>query len=319
MEVGFSLEDIGYVGSGLSRPECVLATRAGSLFTCDWRHGIAETRPDGSTRLIGSAALIADGLSPNGIAMRPDGSFLFANLGDAGGVWHVDRDGRLAPFLTRVDSMDLPATNFVLIDAEDRVWISVSTTHRDHKLTATRDDGLVVLVDKRGARIVADHLVWTNETRVSPDREYLWVNETFAGRTTRFRLAENGDLSGRYTVVEHAAGSFPDGLAFDVDGAAWIICVVTNRLLRVAADLSVSVVLEDYSRAHLDAVMAALASGTLTRDLVYHNTGRRMLNQSSLAFGGPDLKTLFMGSISGDRIATLPMPVAGVAPRHWRW
>lgn len=319
MSASLCLEDIGFIGAGLNRPECVLATQAGSLFTCDWRHGIAETRLDGSTRLIGNAGLIADGFRPNGIALRRDGSFLFANLGDAGGVWHLDRDGRLAPFLTRVDGVDLPATNFVLIDAENRTWISVSTTHRDHKLTATRDDGLIVLVDERGARIVADHLVWTNETRVSPDRKYLWVNETFVGRTTRFRLAENGDLSGRDTVVEHAVGSFPDGLAFDVDGAAWIICVVTNRLLRIAADLSVSVVLEDYSRNHLEAVITALAAGALTRDLVYHNTGRRMLNQSSLAFGGPDLKTLFMGSISGDRIATLAMTVAGMAPSHWSW
>ncbi len=313
------IPDIGFVGAGLNRPECVLATRSGSLFTCDWRRGIAETRPDGGTVLIGADTLIADGFRPNGIALRRDGSFLFANLGAAGGVWHLTRDGRLSPFLTRVDGIDLPAANYVLLDAEDRVWVSISTLHLDHKLTATRDDGIIVLVDRRGARIVADRLVWTNETRVSPDRRHLWVNETFVGRTTRFRLAGDGSLSGRETVVEHARGTFPDGLAFDADGAAWIICVVTNRLIRVAPDLSHSVVLEDFSPDHLDAVMAAIEAGDLTRDLVYRNTGRRMLNQSSLAFGGPDLKTLHMGSISGERIATLSMPVAGLAPVHWDW
>jgi sugar lactone lactonase YvrE len=314
-----TIEQIDFVGAGLNRPECVLATAAGSLFTCDWRRGIAETLPGGGVNLIGSDKLIADGFRPNGIALRRDGSFLFANLGAAGGVWQLTRNGVLAPFLTEVDGVTLPAVNFVLIDDEERVWISVSTLHRDHKLTATRDDGIIVLADRRGARIVADGLIWTNETRVSPDRRHLWVNETFVGRTTRFRLAGDGSLSDRETVAEYPRGTFPDGLAFDVTGAVWIVCVVTNRLIRVAPDLSHQIVLEDFDPAHLDAVMAALEADDLTRDLVYRNTGRRMLNHSSLAFGGPDLRTLYLGSISGDRIARLAMPIAGVPPSHWRW
>ena len=320
-DAGFrpSFEDIGFVGAGLNRPECVLATAAGSLFTCDWRRGIAETLPDGTVDLIGNDNLIADGFRPNGIALRRDGSFLFANLGAAGGVWQLTRDGVLSPFLTEVDGIALPAVNFVLVDDEERVWISVSTLHRDHKLTATRDDGVIVLVDRHGARIVAGELIWTNETRISPDRRHLWVNETFAGRTTRFRLAADGGLSNREIVANYPRGTFPDGLAFAVDGAVWIVCVVTNRLIRVAPDLSYEIVLEDFDPAHLDAVMAALAAGELTRDLVYRNTGRRMLNHSSLAFGGPDLKTLYLGSISGDRIATLAVPAAGVPPSHWHW
>ena len=320
-EAGFrpSLEQIGFVGAGLNRPECVLATAAGSLFTCDWRRGIAETLPSGGANLIGSDKLIADGFRPNGIALRRDGSFLFANLGAAGGVWQLTRDGVLSPFLTEVDGVALPTVNFVLVDNEERVWISVSTLHRDHKLTATRDDGVIVLADQRGARIVAGELIWTNETRISPDRRHLWVNETFVGRTTRFRLAADGALLGRETVAEYPRGTFPDGLAFDTEGAVWIICVVTNRLIRVAPDLSYEIVLEDFDPTHLDTIMAALDAGDLTRDLVYRNTGRRMLNHSSLAFGGSDLKTLYLGSISGDRIATLAMPVTGVPPSHWHW
>jgi len=313
------LTDVGFVGSGLERPECVLATASGSLFSCDWRTGVAETRPDGSTRLFGSKQLIADGFRPNGIALRRDGSFLFANLGAAGGVWRLARDGTVTPFLTEVDGIALPAVNFVLIDEADRVWISVSTLHHDHKLTHDRADGIIVLADARGARIVADGLVWTNETRVSPDGRHLWVNETFVGRTTRFRLGSDGALTARETVVTHERGTFPDGLAFDAEGALWVVCVVTNRLIRIAPDLSHRVVLEDFDPAHLAQVLDALDAGALTRDLVYRNSAATLLNHSSLAFGGPDLKTLHLGSISGDRFATLRMPVAGLPPTHWHW
>jgi sugar lactone lactonase YvrE len=313
------LTDLGFVGSGLNRPECVLAAASGSLFSCDWRTGIAETRADGTTQLIGSEKLIADGFRPNGIAIRRDGSFLFANLGAAGGVWRLTRNGELSPFLTEVDGVALPSVNFVLVDAADRVWISVSTMHKDHKLTHDRADGIIVLADAKGARIVADGLVWTNETRISPDGQYLWVNETFVGRTTRFRLAADGSLSGRETVVSHPRGTFPDGLHFDAEGAVWVICVVTNRLIRIAPDLSHRVVLEDFDPDHLAKVLEALDAGVLTRDLVYHNSASRMLNHSSLAFGGPDLKTLYLGSISGAEFVTLRMPVAGLPPVHWNW
>jgi hypothetical protein len=43
------LHALRFVGSGLVRPECVLATRSGALYTADWRGGVAMTvRRDGS-------------------------------------------------------------------------------------------------------------------------------------------------------------------------------------------------------------------------------------------------------------------------------
>ena len=47
--------DVGslrFRGRGLVRPECVLATADGSLYTADWRGGVAQTRPDGTQALF---------------------------------------------------------------------------------------------------------------------------------------------------------------------------------------------------------------------------------------------------------------------------
>ena len=125
------LEALTFVGAGLQRPECVLATARGDLYTADWRGGVAHLRTDGSQALYRGTLPGGRPLRPNGIALRRDGSFLLADLGDAqGGVFRLERDGAAAPLLERVDGVDLPPTNFVLEDAPGRIWITVSTRRR---------------------------------------------------------------------------------------------------------------------------------------------------------------------------------------------
>lgn len=85
---------------------------------------------------------------------------------------------------------------------------------------------------RSGPRIVADGLAYTNECLASPDGAWLYVNETFARRLSRFAI-RGGVLGPKQVVAEFGVGEFPDGLALDVDGGVWVICVVANRVLRV--------------------------------------------------------------------------------------
>lgn len=314
------LSDLTFVGTDLHRPESVLATASGDLFVSDVRGGITQIRPNGTQLLIGGAHLPARGLFPNGIALTNDGSFLFANSGTGGdgGVWRLRRDGQVEPFLLEVDGVTLPRTNFVWLDEHGRVWVCVSTVHKPNfEYSHDRADGFIALVDQHGARIVGDGIVWTNECRIHPGGDYLYVNETFASRVSRFRLAPDGKLSGKETVAELGEGNFADGLTFDVEGGSWITCIVSNRLIRIAADGSISVIVEDYEPDHLARAVTALAERRLTRPLVHENHHRTLGNISSLAFGGPDLRTAYIGSILGKSVACFRSPVAGVRPAHW--
>ena len=94
-------------------------------------------------------------------------------------------------------------------------------------------------------------------------------------------------------------------------------CIVSNRLIRVDSDGSLTTVFEDYEPDHLARAIAAVESGTLTRPLVHENQHRTLGNISSLAFGGPDLRTAYVGSILGKSIVSFRSPVAGVKPAHW--
>lgn len=309
-----------FVGSGLVRPECVLATRDGNLFTADWRGGVAQIRADGTQALYVGTLPGGRALRPNGIALRRDGTFLLADLGEtAGGVFALGRDGRVEPFVVEVDGVELPPTNFVFEDDRDRVWITVSTRRVPRAAAYRADvaDGFIVLVDERGARIVADGLGYTNEAMLSPDGAWLYVNETFSRRLTRFRVAADGGLYGREVVTTFGHGTYPDGLAFDAEGHVWITSIVSNRVLRVAPDGAATIVLEDADPAHVDWCEDAYTRGELGRPHLDRAAGRVLKNISSLAFGGPDLRTAYLGCLLGDAIACFRAPVAGHPPFHW--
>jgi len=316
------LASLAFVGRGLVRPECVLATRDGSLYTADWRGGVARVRPDGAIDLWTAPLPGGRPSRPNGIALRRDGRFLLADLGDTlGGVFELARDGTVRPLVERVDGSDLPPSNFVFEDAHGRIWLTVSTRRVPRAAAYRADvaDGFIVLLDARGARIVADGLGYTNEAALSPDGTWLYVNETFSRRLSRFRVAPDGSLHGKEIVTTFGHGTYPDGLAFDAAGHLWITSIVSNRVLRVAPDGAATVILEDADPAHVDWCEQAYRRGELGRPHLDRAAGQVLKNISSLAFGGPDLRTAYLGCLLGDAIATFRTPVAGHPPLHWTY
>jgi sugar lactone lactonase YvrE len=319
-----ALDQVEVLGEGLKRPECVLATRRGDIFTADWRGGVAHMLPDGSQQLYTGASLdLPEGARPNGICLEADGSFLFANLGsETGGVWRLGRDGQLAPELMSVDGVDLPPSNFVTRDAAGRLWITVSTRLKPRSLDyrSTARTGFIVCVDDRGARIVADGLGFTNECLVDPSGNWLYVNETYVKRLSRFPLLASGALGPKQVVTEFGHGQFPDGMAFDAKGHVWIAGIISNQLLRIdPADGQITIILEDADKDHIAWFEAAYQANALDRPHMDTIVSTRLRNISSLAFAGDDLSTILMGCLLGDHIYRAPSPVAGAPPVHWNY
>ena len=314
------LAELRFMGQGLHRPECVLCGRDGTLYVSDWRGGITVIAPNGGQRSI-LARENPHRVQPNGIALDRDGSFLLANLGESGGVWSLGRDGSLEPFCLEVRGEPLPPCNFVLVDPDGAVWITVSTRRRPRALGYRSDvaDGFIVRVDGAGPRIVADRLGYTNECQLDSSRRWLYVNETFARRLSRFPVEDDGRLGKRETVATFGSGTYPDGLAFDAEGGIWVTGIVSNRVIRVAADGEQSIILEDVDPVKLEEVEAAFRAGRLGRPHLDQSLGSRLHNISSLAFGGHDLRTAHLGCLLDERIATFRTPIAGRPLPHWDW
>jgi len=305
-------------GSGLSRPECVVATPAGDVFVPEWPGGVTVVRADGGTQTWRAASPALD-LRPYGLALAADGAFLFAHLGDDGGGWRLDRTGALTPVVTEVDGLPLPPANFVTIDEQDRVWISVSTRRFPRQQAWREDvgDGFVVVLDDRGARIVADGLHYTNEVRPDPAGNWLYVVETFGRRVRRFPIRAGAELGTAETVFSvHGDGFFPDGFAFDDEGGLWVTSLVSNRLVRFHDD-RLETILEEVNADFVDRVEQAFASRTMTAEHL-GRIPRTLLQQlTSLAFGGPDRRTVYLGTLHGSCLYRFRAAVAGARLPHW--
>ena len=309
------LAAVTWIGEGLKRPECVLTTAKGEVFAGDHHSGIVEIgKPK---RDITGAP---PGFLPNGVAMLPDRQFLIANLGPGGGVWRLDREWRLFPHIFEADGELLRVCNFVGIDAAGTEWISVSTRAypREISFKPTHADGFIVRRDQAGAHIVADGIGFTNECRVDPTGNWLYVNETCAKRLSRFPV-QGVKLGRREIVHQFGDGEFPDGFAFDAEGGVWVACVCANRVIRIEISGKRTLILDDADLADVAKAEAIFKTNVRSREHIEIGARRSLKNIASVAFGGPDLKTVYLGNLAGSAILSFHSPIAGAAPVQWRF
>ena len=309
------LTAITRIGEGLKRPECVLTTAKGELFVGDHDSGIVEVGKQ-KQNIIGAPP----GFLPNGIAMTRNREFLIANLGPGGGVWRLDHEWRLFPHLFEVDGELLRVCNFVGVDVEGHEWVSVSTRAYPRELAfrPCHADGFIVRRNANGAHIVADGLGFANECRVDPTGAWLYVNETCAKRISRLPI--NADKLGRReTVHEFGAGEYPDGFAFDCEGGVWVACVNANRIIRVETNGQRTLILDGSIPEVIAEGEAFFMADKGGRHHIELGAKSPLKNIASVAFGGPDLKTVYLGNLAGEMIPTFKSPIAGAEPVQWRF
>lgn len=312
------LNDLKFVGNNLKRPECVLVDKEETLHVADWRGGVTLIYKNGFQKTI-----LANGNfkpKPNGIAIHPDGGWLITHLGDEdGGVYKLNLNGDLTPYLLEVNGKLLPPTNYVHIDNLGRVWVTVSTRLIPRILGCKPNfkDGFIILIDEEKPRIVADNLGFTNECLIHPVTGDLYVNETFSRCLSKFSVTSNGRLLNKKTVVEFGIGEFPDGFAFDIEGGIWVTCVVSNKLIRISSNGEREVIINDSDVSHVNYVEEAYQKSILERKHLDNIVSTKLRNISSICFGGSDLKTVFLGCLLGDKIATFKSEIAGLQPTHW--
>ena len=320
------------VGRDLSRPECILAERDGSLWTADSRGGVTHIRPDGSQRLVrqaladGSGARaeeapdLVSGTLPNGLAFTRSGDLLIANFGtDA--LELMTRDGRSRTLCDCIDGAPIGKVNFVLRDSRDRLWITVSTRINPwtEAICSRLADGYIALIDERGPRIVADGFCFTNEIRLDADEAWLYVAETCARRVTRLRVADDGSLHDREVYGPSTLGSGAlDGIAFDAWGNLWATMIFADRLVAITPDGDLLTLFEDGATEAAARFDAELDSGQIVSSDTIAATGGVIAPWlTSLTFGGPDLSTVYLGSLKGRALPCFQSPVAGLPMVHW--
>jgi sugar lactone lactonase YvrE len=282
---------VSFICNDLQRPESVLARPDGSLLVSDRRGSVTRIDPDGGQQLLGTA-----GGLPNGIAVDSAGRIVVANIG-LGQVHRLDGAGQESILFDSFEGEPLGAANFVLADREDVLWITVST-RLSSPAQAIRErtaDGRIFRARDGVLRLVADGLFFANEMRLDRPREWAYVAETTAGRISRAPLMPDGSL-GQFRPFGPAPlfdGAYVDGIAFDAEGNLWITELSRNAILVLTPEQRLVTVFDDPA-------------------------GAVILKPTSLAFSGPDLRTVVVGSLKMQRLARFVSPIAGEPMQHWR-
>lgn len=303
-----SPRDLGVFGSGLTRPECVRVDEEG-VWASDDRGGIARVMQTGVAEVRGRGVY-----EPNGYSRTSDGAFIVAGLKD-NKVFRIDRSGRVSVVLDQFEGKPLGTVNTAWADPEGRIWVSMMTRReRWYQALNSRPDGYIVLIEHGRARIVADDLHLTNEIKVHPNGRHLYGVETLGKRVFRFPIGANGDLGQKeiFGPVDLGYGALPDGFTFDQDGNIWVTIISRNGIAVVSAKGDIHTIYEEPNLEAVDLMVTAIQEGTATPEHLIACAGKKLNLPTSLAFGGEDGRTVYVGSLGLPHLATFHSPVAGL-------
>ncbi len=293
------------VGVGLRRPEDVVVGRDGRVWAADEESACAEVRADGTLRRVGRA-----GGKPNGIAMDARGRIVIANFGlgsaPTGPLQRLDPEtGEIEILCAEVGGRPLVASNYPVVDRAGNVWCSHSTYDR---VAAEQGlaDGFVFRVRPDGrAEKMADGFSFTNGLAFDAGERWLYVCQTMGRDVVRLPLRADGTLGERErygpvlgepafpkaTPEQRLTFGATDGCGFDAEGNLWVTLVVANKIVAITPSREVVTIVHD-------------AAGEL------------MDWPTNVAWGGADLRDLYIGSIRNDYVLHARSPVPGLSLVH---
>lgn len=280
---------------------------------------VAQSASRGFSNATDEEARFATGTLPNGLAFARSGDILVSNFG-TDRLEVMTREGATRILADTIEGEPIGKVNFVLRDSRDRVWLTVSTriTNWMRAVSPTVRDGYIALFEDGRIRIVADGFAFTNEIRLDAREEWLYVAETTACRVSRLRVEPDGSLGYRECFGPSDHGAFIDGIAFDAHGNLWGTHVMTDRVFAITPDGDLRILLDDDRNSEAGRnLMAAFARDEATPELMLACGGTIAPWFASVTFGGPDLRTVYIGSLRGTRIPYVRSPVAGLPMVHW--
>ncbi len=287
--MNITLEKVKTIGSGLLRPEGVMALGDGSLYAADGRGRCARIERDGRTSFFGNV-----GGLPNGLCIDKNGSCIIANIGN-GEVHLLHPDGSHVVLMTEANGKRMYSPNFPFMDSKERIWVSNSTARQDlaAALQSPAPDGCVVLIEGGIPRIMVEGICFANGIALDQEEKYLYVAETMLRRILRYRIHPDGVLSGPEVYGPPSLGNagYPDGIAFDETGNLWVTFPAWNAIGYIDPKGSLAIVLEDRNAE------------------VLHRP-------SNICFGWEGRKTAFIGSLDGTAIPYFAVPYPGMRLVH---
>ncbi len=138
-----------------------------------------------------------------------------------------------------------------------------------------------------------------------------------AAATLLVTRSDDGSLSGKeiYGPTDH--GRLIDGIAFDTHGNLWGTHVMNDGIFAIKPDGDLHIIFDDSNPAEVKRMDDAFQKEEVTAELLMEMGGEIATWCASVTFGGPDLKTVCVGSLRATNIPYFTSPVAGLPMVHW--
>lgn len=305
------MEAFTTVADNLVVPEGVAADRAGTVYVSNQESVCAVIDADGKLRHVGPH------MAANGIALDGRGGLIVAIFGllhdQPGPLQRLDlTSGALTTLADKVDGRTLVASNFPMLSRDGGIYCSHSRWSDLNNISSPIKEGFVYRVDPDGkTSVVASDIGGANGCCFDVNEQYLYVAQTAAGNILRLPRTVNGfgpaEVYGPQlgAVAEDgtvakireriAAGDrdhgYPDGIAFDIQGNLWVTLPFANKIVAITPDKRIIEIVSDPAGALMDM-------------------------PTNLAWGGPDLRDLFIVSRTKGNVIRARSPVPGLPLLH---
>ena len=256
-------------------PEGPCFDAAGEFHFTDGRSGwIEKVRRDGTVEHV-----VNTGGGPNGAAFDSDNALFICEARNSKILKH--EGGALSVFADSFDSEEFRGPNDLILHPDGAVYFTdPSGSNEENPI------GRIYRVETDGTvHLLAEGYAFPNGLAFSADAGLLYVVETSTHKVLVFEVEDDGSLSGPEDFAETPGGTGGDGCCLDVEGNLYV--------------------------AHFGAGQVAVFSpeGEPIEQLPVG--GEKPTN---VAFGGPDMRELWVTEVETAAIYRLPSGIEGLRP-----
>jgi gluconolactonase len=218
-----------------------------------------------------------------GMAHDAVGNVYACDMGRAE-VVKVTPDGKVSTYSTGNADQKMRVPNYPVFDAAGHLYVSDSGEWG-------KQNGFIWRVKPGGTAEIWNTSAngYTNGMCLGPDGKSLYVVESCPPLISRVPINPDGSAGERSVVVE-LPRNVPDGVAFDVQNNLYISLYNPNIIYRYSGG-KLTVLYDDWEQLLLIA-------------------------PTNIAFGGADMKTLFIANLCGWNIVSAAMDIAGLPVKY---
>lgn len=202
-----------------------------------------------------------------------------------GCVNKITPSGEVSVYSSGNDEQKIRLSNYPVFDDEGNLYVSDSGDFGEK-------NGFIWRIAPGGASKIWDESAngFTNGMCLSADGRSLYVVESSPPLISKVEINDDGTAGQRSIVVE-LPRQVPDGVALDVEGNLYIGMFNPSMIYKYTTDNELIILYDDWQQLNL-------------------------LAPTNLAFGGPDMKTMFISSLCGWSIHASEIDIPGLPVRY---